>query len=81
MQAEHFEEGLNDITFNFLITAFGVFEGRGWDSKPETNLNSLHISVLNDEEDFVNDQINLDFLRLILDGNVLGKTNIDTDGL
>lgn len=80
------EGGLSDIHFNFLVSPFGVIEGRGWDDKPEVvslTGDTLSIGVfryLNDEE-YSRVEANLTELagRLIEDGKIIGKLKRDAN--
>lgn len=77
MQAEHFENGLNDIKFNFIISEFGIFEGRGWDSQSDPDFNTFNNAILG-EADLFDDLFSV-FHRLLTDGIVLGKLNVPLD--
>lgn len=35
LQWMNVQNGMNDINFNFVITPYGIFEGRGWDVQTE----------------------------------------------
>lgn len=38
--------GFNDINYNFLISRFGIIEGRGWDVKPQSRLNLSNLGTI-----------------------------------
>lgn len=63
----------NDIRFNFLISVHGIFEGRGWNVRPEfVDVNGLSIGFFTDflykPGEFLNNTLD----ALINDGIVIG---------
>jgi hypothetical protein len=51
IQLFNIEYGMNDVNFNFLITKFGIFEGRGWEIRPQfpRRNDSLYIDFMIDD--------------------------------
>lgn len=74
-------DGFGDISFNFLVSDFGLFECRGWDLRPqrETIFQSddfLHIRVLSRNVSSMYELFPI-LDRLLADGAVLGKVSSD----
>lgn len=63
---------LNDISWNFVITKLGVFEGRGWRVRPENPELYDSISILVFTEDWIQIRENTNILLqgLLSDGKV-----------
>jgi hypothetical protein len=40
-----FAEGFSDINYNFVAGEFGVFEGRGWDVKPQKQIDDQSLDI------------------------------------
>lgn len=70
LQVFDFSAGLNDILENFLITPCGIVEGRGWDTKPDSD--SLVIMIIGEMQREVLD-------NFLIDGTIFGKLSIDAN--
>lgn len=75
MQDEDFARGLFDIAYNFVVSEFGIIEGRGWDNAAEGLIDLQKefgigfFPMAENSTDFVN--------QLIMDGIVIGKLRGD----
>lgn len=79
-QQQDFELDSNDIKYNFLIGAHGIFEGRGWDVKPEgppTSINSLSVGFFTEYLYKPGELLNGTLADLMRDGRVIGKLSDD----
>jgi hypothetical protein len=75
LQELDFTLGFNDMEYNFLISSFEIFEGRGWNVQPESqtaDVGSLVVAFLTDES-FQPGALNEKLGKLVADGKVLGK--------
>lgn len=75
MQELDFLLEFNDMEFNFLISPFGIFEGRGWNVRPEypQDVDSLCIAFLTDDLYKPGEMLILTLEKLVADGKVMGK--------
>lgn len=78
--SESLDEGLYDIPFNFVISSFGAFEGRGWNAKPEYEeaLSDGYLNIGVCTEDLINldKKLNDTWASLISDGIALNKIGV-----
>jgi hypothetical protein len=72
-----FVEGFSDINFNFVVSDFEVCEGRGWDIKPQKQIDSqsLEIAVIIEpyDADVGSEIAEVNLNRLIRDGKRIQK--------
>lgn len=79
IQAENTASGnFNDINYNFLISRFGVIEGRGWDFKVQSRIdfsfaNWMSIGILEQLMYQPGAALNETISKLVSDGKFLGK--------
>lgn len=66
------ELGFNDIRFNFIINSCGIFEGRGWDVKPELgNIDEPESLLLGFHENLINEENTAEIFKTALDDLIL----------
>lgn len=75
MQELDFSLEFNDMEFNFFISSVGIFEGRGWNVRPEypQDIDALCIVVFTDDLYKPEEMLISSLEKLIDDGKVLGK--------
>jgi hypothetical protein len=73
LQNEDFKNELNDISYNFIITNFGIYEGRGWNVQPEEVSDESTMTVLATTGAWKKNEINIKewFESLVADGKIL----------
>lgn len=66
--------GYNDINYNFLISSYGVIEGRGWDVTPEPAGSLLSIGFLSSKIFDPSENDLTEYLTdLVADGKAVGR--------
>lgn len=74
IQSEDMSVGYNDINYNFLISSYGIIEGRGWDVTPEPAGSLLAIGFLSTKMFDPNESDLTGYLTdLIADGKAVGR--------
>lgn len=69
-----FDQGRNDVKFNFFIGEFDIFEGRGWNVNPDVDRGNLSIGFLTDRLNLDDNSPMLNLRNKILDdGKMIGK--------
>lgn len=77
-QVNDIEAGLNDIRFSFVISDHGIFEGRGWDVRPEVlDITSLSLGFITPFLYQPGEYLNTTLDSLINDGILIGKLATD----
>lgn len=70
---------MNDLSYNFLIGKFGTLEGRGWDTKIETAVDSLVVGFFTEYLYTENENLDEALDKLIADGKAIGKLGDDIE--
>lgn len=75
LQELDFLHEFNDVEFNFLVSDFGIFEGRGWNVRPESpqDVEAISIDFLNGDEAVLKQSLKAMLDQLIADGKALRK--------
>lgn len=77
-QVNDIKAGYNDIRFNFIISPHGIFEGRGWDVRPEgLSIITLSIGFITPFLYRPGEFLNATLADIIKDGILIGKLTTD----